>query len=88
MEHNTFSSTVPETEHVIGQAKQMQHRLDDFTGKLPSPGEVTSDDCTSLAAGLRALAKTLDRHSPALDPPACPQSQAGQRTWVYPGQMR
>ncbi|MEY8042727.1 hypothetical protein AB8O55_25255 [Saccharopolyspora cebuensis] len=78
----------PELHAVVEFAKRTRRELNDVTFRLPGRGDVTAEDCTDLAAKLRALAKKLDRHA-ATRPsrpraPGSLDSASAPRTWVYP----
>ncbi|MEY8040087.1 hypothetical protein AB8O55_11835 [Saccharopolyspora cebuensis] len=78
----------PELHAVVEFAKRTRRELNDLTFRLPGRGDVTAEDCTDLAARLRALAKKLDRHAATRpthrDAPSSPDPASAPRTWIYP----
>ncbi|GAB2668896.1 hypothetical protein GCM10027271_30720 [Saccharopolyspora gloriosae] len=86
----TSGSAAPSAGEVAEKARQVHDRLGTVLGNLPGPGMVTDEECTRLAAALRGLAKTFDRHSPVCPAPAPLESESGSggRAWVFPGQNR
>lgn len=88
---NQNPSTAPDRDAVIHHAKIVRDKLERTIFALPGRGTVTEHDLTDLAAQLRGLAKSFDRHAPARDAaPATVVSGVPGRgpVWTYPGQQR
>ncbi|MCX2729457.1 hypothetical protein OOZ19_04335 [Saccharopolyspora sp. NFXS83] len=84
--HVPVRSAQPSAGEVVEHARRVQERLNAAVECLLLPKAVTDEECTKLAAALRGLAKTLDRHAVYARPAPVPSSHSGMR--VYPGQQR